>query len=165
MTTVGGSEENLLGTEMLIALASGDRQQIDERMRSLLAVKSSIGFINVIHKRMWELLDDPQRAIAELKQMAADPRAQSAIIQGAIIPQWAAALGDPEFALVGWSKLPMPVQRGYAIALWRPVYKNMRKLDGFKDLVRQMGLADYWRKTSHWADDCHPVGDNDFECE
>jgi len=33
----------------------------------------------------------------------------------------------------------------------------------FKELVRLAGLYSYW-KTGNWADDCAPVGDDDFEC-
>jgi hypothetical protein len=41
---------------------------------------------------------------------------------------------------------------------------DMRKLPGFKDLVRDMGLVDYWRKYG-WSDFCGPVGDDDFACK
>ena len=34
----------------------------------------------------------------------------------------------------------------------------------FKELVRELGLADYWRATGNWADFCRPVGETDFEC-
>ena len=40
----------------------------------------------------------------------------------------------------------------------------MRKLPGFKDLLRDLGLVDYWRKTGNWADFVRPIGDDDFEC-
>jgi len=29
--------------------------------------------------------------------------------------------------------------------LWRPVLADVRKLAGFKELVRREGLVDYWR--------------------
>jgi hypothetical protein len=41
----------------------------------------------------------------------------------------------------------------------------MRQLPGFKDLVRDLGLVDYWRTSGKWSDFCHPVGEDDFECE
>jgi hypothetical protein len=37
-------------------------------------------------------------------------------------------------------------------------------LPGFKALMRETGLADYWRHTGDWGDVCRPVGDDDFEC-
>jgi len=41
----------------------------------------------------------------------------------------------------------------------------MRRLPGFKDLVQNVGLVDYWRSTGNWGDFCKPIGDDDFECE
>jgi hypothetical protein len=39
----------------------------------------------------------------------------------------------------------------------------LRKLPGFKQLLRDMGLGDFWRKPV-WPDLCKPVGGDDFEC-
>ena len=48
-------------------------------------------------------------------------------------------------------------------ALWRPVLSEVRKLPGFKDLVRSEGLVDYWRAYG-WPDVCRPTAGEDFEC-
>jgi len=32
-------------------------------------------------------------------------------------------------------------------------------------MMRDIGLADYWRTIGNWGDFCHPVGKDDFECE
>ena len=34
----------------------------------------------------------------------------------------------------------------------------------FKELMREAGLADYWRQSGKWADFCRPVGEDDLEC-
>ena len=39
----------------------------------------------------------------------------------------------------------------------------MRRLDGFKDLITELGLEDFYR-TYGWPDYCRPLGDDDFEC-
>jgi hypothetical protein len=49
-------------------------------------------------------------------------------------------------------------------AIWRPVYRDMRKLPRFKEFVRQIGLVDYWREYG-WPDMCRRLGENDFECD
>lgn len=41
--------------------------------------------------------------------------------------------------------------------------REARKLPEFRQLVRELGLLDYWREYG-WGDFCKPVGDNDFEC-
>ncbi len=34
----------------------------------------------------------------------------------------------------------------------------------FKEIVRDVGLVDYWRASGNWGDYCKPVGNDDFEC-
>ncbi len=48
-------------------------------------------------------------------------------------------------------------------ALWYPVMSDVRQLQGFKELVTDLNLVEYWR-ASGWADQCRPLGDEDFEC-
>jgi hypothetical protein len=40
----------------------------------------------------------------------------------------------------------------------------MRTLPGFKQILRDAGIVDYWRATGKWGDFCKPVGSDDFEC-
>jgi TolB-like protein/DNA-binding winged helix-turn-helix (wHTH) protein/tetratricopeptide (TPR) repeat protein len=47
--------------------------------------------------------------------------------------------------------------------LWQYYNISARSQPGFKELVRDIGLVDYWRKT-RWSDYCRPKGE-DFECE
>ena len=47
--------------------------------------------------------------------------------------------------------------------LWHPLLADARKLPAFKDLMRDIGLVDYWREFG-WPDLCRPVGTDDFEC-
>jgi hypothetical protein len=76
------------------------------------------------------------------------------------ITLWASYFGDHELALRVYKENGSPIY-----SMWRPIHKEMRGLPGFKDLVRDYGLVDYWRKSGNWGDYCHPVSDNDFKCE
>ena len=49
-------------------------------------------------------------------------------------------------------------------SLWIAPYSALRTLPGYKALMWESGLADYWRQTGDWGDACRPVGDDDFEC-
>ena len=40
----------------------------------------------------------------------------------------------------------------------------IRQTQVFKDLLKDMGLLDYYREYG-WPDLCHPLGDDDFECD
>jgi TolB-like protein/cytochrome c-type biogenesis protein CcmH/NrfG len=51
----------------------------------------------------------------------------------------------------------------YPQDLWDPMLAPSWQQPGFKDLVRDIGLVDYWRKYG-WPDVCQPEGD-DFRCK
>jgi TolB-like protein len=100
-------------------------------------------------------------------------RTAYASIDQSVMPIWrvltrlqigalAARFGDAELALTSFEETfnSSPEQ---IYALWRPVYRDMRKLPRFKDFVRQVGLVDYWKQYG-WPDACQPFGENDFEC-
>jgi TolB-like protein len=47
--------------------------------------------------------------------------------------------------------------------MWFPVLRPAHVDPRFKDILRDMGLVDYWRKTGNWGDFARPKGDDDFE--
>jgi adenylate cyclase len=46
---------------------------------------------------------------------------------------------------------------------WYPSSAPLRHTQRFKDYVRRVGLADYWRARG-WPEFCHPTTGDDFEC-
>ena len=117
-------------------------------------------------------LDDTEKARAELRRIFNDPSRSSQSVQLGALSQWAGYFDDPELALKALQR--MQRQGGTAtnvmFSMWRPAVKDIRQLPGFKNLVRDLGLVDYWRTTGNWGDFCHPVssgngGNDDFECE
>lgn len=46
---------------------------------------------------------------------------------------------------------------------WLPVFDEARKLDDFKQLLRESGVIEYWRQHG-WPPVCQPLGD-DFSCD
>jgi TolB-like protein len=101
-------------------------------------------------------------------------RSGYAAIDETVMPLWrvlarlqlgalAARFGDPELALTSFEEtFASSPEQIYAI--WRPVYRDMRKLPRFKEFARSAGLVDYWREYG-WPDACRPFGENDFECD
>ena len=83
------------------------------------------------------------------------------LLNYSIMSSWASYYDHPEIALEYLRK----IARGYGdpSLLWRPVHREVRKLPGFKDLLRENGYVAYWR-AYEWSDLCHPTVGDDFEC-
>ena len=103
--------------------------------------------------------EDAGEALSEVRKMAADPAVSP--FNKLNLVTWSAALGDPQLALDIYRKIEINL----FITLWHPVLSDMRRLPGFKTVMLDAGLVDYWRTTGKWSDFCHPVGEYDFECE
>jgi hypothetical protein len=48
--------------------------------------------------------------------------------------------------------------------IWWPWETGLRADPRFKEIVRELGLTDYWRASGKWGDFARPVGTDDFEC-
>ena len=115
---------------------------------------------------MARFLDNPSGAPSEIRRLAAGMSAVKDPLGLDILAIWAGYYQDPELQLQLMQDVE-PLTRSSILpaTLWIPIYADARKLPGFKNLLRKLGLVDYWRATGKWADFCHPVSDDDFECE
>ena len=85
---------------------------------------------------------------------------------GEDIRLFADALGDRDLALTAL-RSDLPRIRGTTstwMQPWMLVHSGARADPRFKELMREAGLADYWRQSGKWPDVCGPVGEDDFEC-
>jgi TolB-like protein/DNA-binding winged helix-turn-helix (wHTH) protein len=139
-----GPDTPFLRTGLLVAFNKGDRVEIDERMRALPDIPP----------RLARLVHAPGEAAAEIRQLAsgASPSVKTALAH------WAIYFHEPELALELWSEGTRDPD-----GLWAPLMRDVRKLPAFKEVVRDLGLVDYWRAYG-WSDFCHPTGDEDFAC-
>ncbi len=105
------------------------------------------------------VLGDRPRMLEILRrEFAAQPSSE--------IAQTADALGDADLALAALRSTSNVRSTDYDDywELWISPYSALRTLPGYKELMRETGLADYWRQTGDWGDVCRPAGDDDFEC-
>jgi TolB-like protein len=154
------------GLLLTFALEENNRALIDEYVA--LVVNSDLLGINRsdtrdINQVMHILLDKPEEAVAQLRPFLTDPAYNNPLARS-WIARWASYFGEHELALQAYREL-IGSNQDWIYQIWRPIHKGMRQLPGFKDLVREQGLVDYWRSSGKWSDFCHPVGNDDFECE
>ena len=151
------------GPLLVIALNKGDRAMIDDAFAKNIAAENIIPAHNrSLTETMYSLLDDPEAATAELQRLFNDPAYHNSFIR-MVIAFYASYFGDHALALEIFREM-RKVNAYTMVEMWRPMHKPMRRLPGFKDLLRDMGLVDYWRGTGNWGDFCRPLGDDDFEC-
>jgi len=79
------------------------------------------------------------------------------------ISVWASYFGNPDFALDALEK-GNAINAGNMETAWVPVMYKVRQLPRFKELVREIGLVDYWNEFG-WPDICRPLDNGDFECD
>ena len=72
----------------------------------------------------------------------------------------------PELALEALDEVfGMTGPRYYVLYLfWGPNMDPYRNLPRFKQILTDQGFVDLWKKYG-WPDHCHPIGDDDFECD
>jgi TolB-like protein/DNA-binding winged helix-turn-helix (wHTH) protein len=153
---LGSHTAVLQGYAVTTALASGDREEIDRRLAALWPSVATDA-----HVRMARFLDDPGAGVSELR---AAEQAGVDRLTALVLAHWAGYYEDASTALALLRQIPREQFQGddVALALWRPVFSDMRRLPEFNELVDEVGLVDYWRVYG-WPDFCEPVGDS-FVC-
>lgn len=74
-------------------------------------------------------------------------------------------VGAPERALEDYERQAAVghFNAGRVSRIWHPSYALARKTERFKNIVRHLGLPEFWRARG-WPDLCHPTTGDDFEC-
>jgi TolB-like protein len=158
---IGEPETHARGVALMVVLATDDRAEIRRRLDRLIEIDEITG---PMHAAFQPLLADEPAALAELRRLQADP-AFGSPQHLLVVACWAAYFGDPALALRAWQGIHAGAGLNSLLeTVWMQLFRDMRRLPGFKDLLRELGLVDYWRRTGDWGDFCHPVGDEDFDC-
>jgi tetratricopeptide (TPR) repeat protein len=129
-----------------------------------------------LNRETASLASDKPALRAALQRAWSDP-ANRTLINSFTIAMWLAYAGDPALTLEVLNGIATTHVYNKAQVwtiydadvtyrpLWWPLMRDVRRLPGFKDLVRKLGLAGYWRATGNWGEFCRPVSADDFECE
>jgi TolB-like protein len=110
-----------------------------------------------------EVIHDRDEALAVLRSALEDP-ANADFARTMMVFQLADALGDGELALDAIRRVRGANDQVSTPLIWIAPVSDLRTLPGFKAMLREMGIAQYFRESGDWGDACRPVGDDDFEC-
>ncbi len=112
--------------------------------------------------QLLKVLDEPEEALKIIRAALDEPDYQDGARMGAIA-HWAEHYGDRDLAFKALRRGFVEMHGLTVIEIWCPVFSELRRDPRFKDIVRDLGLADHWRKTGNWGDHARPVGKDDFE--
>jgi DNA-binding winged helix-turn-helix (wHTH) protein/TolB-like protein/tetratricopeptide (TPR) repeat protein len=146
-----GLDANLRRASFSAALTLGEPAEIDARLRAMLEADAGVEMER-------ELLALPDASAAAT--IAARAEGASAAAQVSLA-RWAAFYGEPGLALELLADAVPHLSQ--PAVLWEPLLRDARRRDGFKKLVENLGLVEYWR-VHGWSDFCRPTEGTDFEC-
>ena len=157
MTLDGDSIEALFLALIRAVLAEPtDRQRVDAAFRAVLAHPLGDSTLNrFVHQNFGQ----PALVRARLRQEFGS--ASSSAIQIAFLADW---FDDDELALAALRRALMDLGAATSL-LWVPLRTGARSTPEFRELVKDVGLVDYWRATGNWGDYCRPVDEDDFTCK
>ena len=161
--------KDLIGNELildasiaLVAMEADERELLEQYLELLAKRETPSRDGRTFSQEMLALLDSPEIARQELRQIYAEPMSPLRP-PDTVILFWAAHFGDDELVLE-MTRSNVELQGTLTAIVWRPLFKGIRRLPGFKELVSQSGLVEYWRSSGNWGQFCRPIGDTDFEC-
>ncbi len=138
---------------------SGDLTAIQAQARRYL--DSQVIGMPVL-REVYSAFDEPHTALALLRSAFDDPNYQHPTRLG-IIGLYAAHFGDSEFAVAAMRRAHTFMGNLTANLIWYSVLGEARRTGEFKQLVKDIGVYNYWRASGQWGEFARPKGDDDFE--
>jgi adenylate cyclase len=110
-----------------------------------------------------EVLDQPQAARDLLWRALEDPANHDASRMMIIGIQSGLYGDDGTLAVAAFRRALLEFDFYAKFVLWWPSLRRARQTPAFKQLIRDLGVYDYWRQSGQWGDFARPVGEDDFE--
>jgi TolB-like protein/DNA-binding winged helix-turn-helix (wHTH) protein len=111
---------------------------------------------------LYEIRDRPRAALSLLRR-AADVAGLRDPTRQIMLAWWLAHYGDTDGALTCLERAYIEARYANVAFLWYPVLSEARRDRRFKEIVRGIGLVDYWRSRGDWGDHFRPLDGDDFE--
>jgi len=150
---------SVIKRHLFIALSEGDPAAIK---KYLAEFASAYRQATALAEAVLGAFDSGPQAIQAAVRRHVEDSVRVAGDERIIAASIAAYAGDAQYALQLMSE-ELRANKIRVTRLWMPYFSDMRRLQGFKDLVTELNMVDFWRKYG-WADFCRPLKGGDFEC-
>lgn len=109
-----------------------------------------------------EHFDSATDGLAALRSLYADPAIRTAANLRELTT-WALHFDNPALALE-WFREAVELQATSMLSVWLPHFAPLRAEPGFKDLVRDQRMPEYWNRFG-WPEFCDGTAGGDFHCD
>jgi hypothetical protein len=133
-----------------------------EKIRAILAAKDPTDLSTIkLYAPVLKEFDSREMVLSTLRAAYADSDSKwsSKLTDIGLL---AAYFGDDELALQTIREEAFLGSIRFGV-VWYPLMADVRQSQGFKELVTDFNLLEYWR-ASEWPERCRPLGADDFEC-
>jgi adenylate cyclase len=158
--TLEGLDALFIVIELLAAFENNDRPRAVAIINTHYNLEGDYPDATMLRLAELLLMENTEAALSELKELSKG--SDISPITRIFLAHVASELGGAELA---FESLLESRNDDVLTAFWHPIHRDIRQLPAFKTYVRDIGLYDYWRASGNWGDFCHPVGDDDFECD
>ncbi len=156
---LSGDRDVVENLALFRALRLGDMQVASKRIKRYMDYDTSpVAGLEDLAKAF----DHPETMISTLRIAAVSPASQDGRRQFKIA-LWSAWLGDTALGAAALRRYAIDLHFPRIGGIWAGGLRAIRRTAAFKEIVRDLGLADYWRRSGDWGHFARPMGDDDFE--
>jgi TolB-like protein len=147
-----------------VAMVRNSRMGVDSGivLAQLLSLLKDANVALSLDRTLVDRIDSVAAARALLRKMSEDPANQEALRMW-ILASYALAIGDTDLGMTTMRHGVVDMG-GNVFILWGSSSPAMRTDPRFKQMLRDVGLIDFFRASGKWNDFCQPVGKDDFQC-
>jgi TolB-like protein len=158
---LGGDHANVDNFALLRMMA---RKNADPAaVKALYRLSQQHGGLTLLGRLSVDQLQNTEAALSLVRQAFKDPTQQTAT--GMLtVSRMADYFGDKDLTLAALRRSYVDLRGTNIGILWRPYRSDVRSDARFKEILRDLGLVDYFRTSGKWGDFCRPLSADEFEC-